>query len=153
MLSGRRVCQTVSMSTALAAVIICLILALFAHRNIVSTRTYSVVLGLSHGAATAEVEACFTRLTWANGNGPGLINKARVSKTGRPLVVSVDVICTGTGTGDDGSLVGDEGPHEVRVWISNRPAIAGLTFSNGALKAAQIRARLRRHPAYIRDGE
>lgn len=134
------------MSTLVIVVVLAfLILALFVHRNIVSTRTYSVMLGLSPAAAAAAVESCFTRVSWANTEGPGLINKARVAKGSRTLVVSADVIDRGPDSSGSTTT-------EVRVWISNRNAIAGLTFSNGALKAAQVRTVLLRHPDHRGDG-
>lgn len=125
------------MSTLVAIVVIAAILALAIYRNSVSKRSHSVVLGLSPAEAIAEVEAAFLRVTWVNTSGPGRINKGRVAKSSRMLIVSVDFADRGDGTA------------EVRTWVSDRKDIAGFTIANGALKAAQLAARLRRHPTCI----
>ncbi|MGC3020851.1 hypothetical protein [Brevibacterium sp. FAM 24630] len=126
------------MSGAVVSAVVCLFLALLIHRSIVSKRTYGVVLDVPAAEAVAAVEPCFLRVTWANTAGPGLINKARVNNSRRMLIVSVTMCERDEGT-------------EVRAWVSNRHSIAGLTYAHGALKALQIRNRLRRHPAYLRD--
>lgn len=54
------------------------------------------------------------------------------------IVVSVDYIDQ-----DNGG--------EVHIWISDCRAIAGLTFSFGVLIAANLLAKLRQHPALVRE--
>jgi hypothetical protein len=127
------------MSGAVLAAVVCLLaLLLLIHRTVVSNRTYAVVLDLSAEEAAAIVEARFPRVAWVKTTGPGLINRARVNNSSRMLIVTVNV------------CEHEEGA-EVRAWVSNRRSIAGLTVAVGALKALQIRNRLRRHPAYLRD--
>ncbi|WP_209373993.1 hypothetical protein [Brevibacterium renqingii] len=129
------------MSGAVIAAVVCLLaLLLLIHRTVVSKRTYGVVLDLSAEEAAAIVEAHFPRVTWVKTTGPGLINRARVNNSNRMLIVSIDVR-------------EHEECAEVRAWVSNRRSIAGLTVAVGALKALQIRNRLRRHPACLRDAD
>jgi hypothetical protein len=126
------------MAAVIVTFVICLFLVLLIHRSIVSTRTYAVILALPREDAVEVVKANFERVAWANTTGPGDFNKARVNNSAHMVVVSIDIIDR-----DDGS--------EIRAWISERKQIAGLTFSLGVLKAAQLRAKLRRHPAFVRE--
>ena len=128
------------MTSFIVAMIVCLFIALLIHRSIVSTRTYALVLALPPEDAVEVVESCFARVAWVNTTGPGLINKARVNDSARTVIVSIDVIDRA-----------DE--CEIRAWVSERKAIAGLTFSLGVLKPAHLRVRLRRHPAFVREAE
>jgi hypothetical protein len=126
------------MTSFVVALVVCLFVVLLIHRSIVSTRTYALVLALSREDAVEVVENCFERVAWVNTTGPGLINKARVNDSARTVIVSIDVI-------DRLSEC------EIRAWVSERKAIAGLTFSLGVLKPTQLRVRLRRHPAFVRE--
>lgn len=127
------------MSALVVVVVLAVILALAIYRNVVSTRSQSAVLALTPADAAAEIGAAFARVAWVNTAGPGGINKGRVAKSSRMLVISVDIIDCGDGTS------------EVRTWVSARKDIAGFTIANGALKASQLAARLRRHPACITE--
>jgi len=126
------------MTSFIVALIICLFVALLVHRSIVSARTYALVLALPREDAVDVVEDCFERVAWVNTTGPGLINKARVNDSARTVIVSIDVIDRAGGS-------------EIRAWVSERKAIAGLTFSLGVLKPAQLRVKLQRHPAFVRE--
>ena len=128
------------MTSFIVALIVCLIIVLLIHRSIVSTRTFVLVLALPREEAIEVVENGFERVAWVNTTGPGLINKARVNDSARTVIVSIDVIDRA-------------GESEIRAWVSERKAIAGLTFSLGVLKPAQLRVRLRRHPAFVREAE
>src|SRR5699024_236676 len=103
-------------------------------------RTFVLVLALPREDAVEVVENCFERVAWVNTTGPGLINKARVNDSSRTVIVSIDVIDRA-------------GESEIRAWVSERKAIAGLTFSLGVLKPGHLRVRLRRHPAVVREAE
>lgn len=126
------------MTTIIVALIICLCIVLLIHRSIVSTRTYALVLALPREDAIDMVKECFERVAWVNTTGPGLINKARVNNSARTVIVSIDIIDRA-------------GESEIRAWVSERKSIAGLTFSLGVLKPAQLRVKLRRHPAFVRE--
>lgn len=128
------------MSALVAVVVVTAILALAVYRNAVSKRSQSVVLALTPAEAAGEVKAAFARVAWVNTVGPGYINKGRVAKSSRMLVISIDIIDCGNDTS------------EVRMWVSARKdLIAGFTIANGTLKASQLAARLRRHPACIAE--
>src|SRR5699024_9874375 len=128
------------MTSFIVALLVCLIIVLLIHRSIVSTRTFVLVLALPREDAFEVVENCFERVAWVNTTGPGLINKARVNDSARTVIVSIDVIDRA-------------GESEIRAWVSERKAIAGLTLPLGVLQRAQLRGRLRRHPAFVREAE
>lgn len=126
------------MTTVIVTLVVCLFLVLLIHRSILSTRAYAVILALPREDAIDIIKANFERVTWVNTTGPGEFNKARVNNSAHLVVVSIDIIDR-----DESS--------EIRAWISERKQVAGLTFSLGVLKAAQLRAKLRRHPAFVRE--
>lgn len=88
-------------------------------------RQYETVVPLSLQRTAEIVDSAFSKLFWADTNGPGAINKRRRTPNGTGATISVRIEPAPTGT-------------HVAAWMSHWTSRMGIVSSAGSMHAKKV---------------